>query len=118
MTEPVFGPHSGRVEDFLHRTYGCIFAGDTDEMALIPLMARGLRRVAKAVDVEDLKELTSSQWEAALGAELDAVQIPGVTRVLLKYLGPRGQPHVPPASDGQSSSAFLFFLLPDVCCLT
>ena len=86
------------VVDFLNHTYGRTFADDTAEMEKIMPIARAYKRICKVTDVEGLRECSSAQHMVALASCVDEAEVDGIRKYMLKFLGTKNNPHVPPAA--------------------
>jgi hypothetical protein len=101
---PRFGPWADNttVEEFLYLTMGVTYANMPDHLALIPLIAEGLKK-NHIHDLEDLRSPTTSAllldgiFEAALASSGSSRESPGLLRFCMKRLGVRGVPFVPPS---------------------
>lgn len=110
MATPAFGPHPDdmAVRDWLDSTFGALFNDDQEELDKIPPLVNSFRKHVKVFDVGGLKELSPKGWKVALARALPAAEVAGTLNILLKYLGVKGHPHVPPGTLIRASAALPF----------
>ena len=73
---------------------------DTDELSKVAALQRCLH-AARCRDAGDLLLLHLTEWNAHVReAGWEHMYVSGVVRCILKFLGPRGTPHVPPGATG------------------
>lgn len=85
------------VEAILGATAG---EDDADELAKVAAL-QGCLRAARCREAADLLVLQLTEWNTHVReAGWEQNYVSGVVRCLLKYLGSRGVPHVPPAATG------------------
>lgn len=93
----VYGPHDDDLplQKWFEITLACI-AEDEQELDRWKMLMRTLRQQYACVDVGSLKELSRTQLEAAATTAIGQNAAKGTVRLVCKYLGPMGNPHVPP----------------------
>ena len=115
---PSFGPYEDDMpmRVFLDATIGELFADDPDDIAKIPILVTSFKRHVKVMDMGDLIALPLSGWTVALGRALEATEVKGMLRLLLRHLGPEGRPHIPPSTSSRPASPLPFRVLTDFAC--
>ena len=116
---PEYGPHDGflTVGQFLSRTLGALYHDDQVELERHRQVERAYQQI-RVHDVSDLLEATDGQHNSAITQVLDASEVRGFKNQILKYLGSRGDKHVPPPDEaadglpGVSSFVLCLFVVP------
>ena len=89
-------PDDTTVLQFLERTAGAVFWDDDEELLKIPLVDRSVRVIAKCADIGDLRNITMKEVRDAVRQAVGAQAVEAWLRLIMKYLGTRGSPHIPP----------------------
>lgn len=103
-----YGPHEGdaSVADFIDATVAVVYRGNSAELALLAKLGEAYAAI-RVLDVTDLELATKSMHDDAIGRVYGPAEIRGVMNQVLKYLGPRGHPHVPPRDAEEPAGARL-----------
>lgn len=103
---PVYGPHDEDMDirDFIGISLERI--ADTEEEKLEwARLEKVFRKEYKCIDVGSLMQLSKMQLESAATTAIGSSGAKGTVRMLLKYLGTKGEPHRPPELETSSSEA-------------
>ena len=94
---PEYGRHDGSmaVREFLDRTVGRLYRDDTEELAKLAPVTASYAKL-HVHDVDDLEAAYDDVHDHALSAVVAPAQVPGLKRQIYKFLGARGNKHVPP----------------------
>jgi hypothetical protein len=114
---PKYGPHDDSMA--AHDSFACtleqLYHDDYDELQTIGKLPAAYRK--KFVnDVADLEAATMFMHVEAVGLVVEPTKVRGLVNLILKYLGQRSKPHVPPATTAaDDGSAHFCCLKPRAC---
>lgn len=98
MGFPVYGPHDDNMTlpEWFHLTLKRMAHGNDEEEEFTNFIGI-LRKEFKVFDVASLMQVTRLQLEQAATKAVGEQGKRGLVRMVCKYLGPEGSPHIPPS---------------------